>query len=301
MRKLLIGAAIVLCFAACKSNTKLTPQDTPSAGFIRISAEQSFKPILEEQLKVFLSAYPDAKIEIRYKSEIDCFKDLASDSTRMIMVTRGLTKQEESNYRVQLSFAPTFGVLAYNAIAILMNKHNTDSLYSLAQLQQILTGKKPTEVVMDGNNLTGIVRFLKDSLVKNEGFGKNVVSANGSSEVIEYIKKHPNAIGFVAMNWVEDSYDPKQIEIRKELKTALLECTLCAEKGLYAHPSQATIGKGQYSLSLPVYYILKENAPGLGSGFLNFMSLERGQLIFRRSFLVPAKMGFSKRNGMISQ
>jgi phosphate transport system substrate-binding protein len=45
---------------------------------------------------------------------------------------------------------------------------------------------------------------------------------------------------------------------------------------------------------------LKENSPGLGSGFLNFLSLERGQLIFRRAFLVPAKMGFKKRNGLLN-
>ena len=46
-------------------------------------------------------------------------------------------------------------------------------------------------------------------------------------------------------------------------------------------------------------FILKENAAGLGTGFLNFLSLERGQLIFKRSFLVPAKMGFKKRNSML--
>jgi phosphate transport system substrate-binding protein len=80
----------------------------------------------------------------------------------------------------------------------------------------------------------------------------------------------------------------------------MLECTLCEENGMYAQPSQATIGQGQYSLSLPIYYILKENSPGLGSGFLNFLSLERGQLIFRRAFLVPAKMGFKKRNGLLN-
>jgi phosphate transport system substrate-binding protein len=53
-------------------------------------------------------------------------------------------------------------------------------------------------------------------------------------------------------------------------------------------------------MSLPIYYVLKENAPGLGSGLLNFMSLERGQLIFRRAFLVPAKMSFQKRNSMVN-
>ena len=47
------------------------------------------------------------------------------------------------------------------------------------------------------------------------------------------------------------------------------------------------------------HFILKENAAGLGTGFLNFLSLERGQLIFKRSFLVPAKMGFKKRNSLL--
>jgi phosphate transport system substrate-binding protein len=102
------------------------------------------------------------------------------------------------------------------------------------------------------------------------------------------------------MNWVGDNYDPRQVEDRKSIKMGLVECTLCIEKGYYSQPSQSNISKGHYSLSLPIYYILKENAPGLGSGFLNFMSLERGQLIFKRSFLVPAKMGFSKRNGLLN-
>jgi len=35
--------------------------------------------------------------------------------------------------------------------------------------------------------------------------------------------------------------------------------------------------------------VLKENYTGLGTGFTNFLSLERGQLVFRRSYLVPAK------------
>jgi phosphate transport system substrate-binding protein len=153
---------------------------------------------------------------------------------------------------------------------------------------------------MDGSNLTGIVRFLKDSLLHQTAFGKNVVSAKGSEEVISYIKDNPNAIGFVGMNWVGDNYDPKQMEDRKTLKMALVECTLCIEKGYYSQPSQSNISKGHYSLTLPIYYILKENAPGLGTGLLNFMSLERGQLIFQRAFLVPAKMGFKKRKGLLN-
>lgn len=295
MRKVLFIFGIICLLIACQ-NKQNASSDTTSSGTIHVSAEEIFKPVLEEQIKVFKSSYPDANILIEYKSEIECLKDFQSDSTRMIFITRGLTKQEEGAYKNKLAFTPTFGILAYDAVAILINKNTPDSLYSLNDLRKILLGETPKQVVMDGSNLTGVVRFLKDSLTKEKPFGKNVMSTDGSNAVIEYIKSHPNAIGFVALNWIGDKYNVNQVEARKQVKTALLECTLCAEKGLYAQPSQSTISRGEYSMSLPIYYILKENAPGLGSGLLNFMSLERGQLIFRRLFLVPGKMSFQKRN-----
>lgn len=298
MRKGLFIFGMLCLMTACQ-NKQTIPSDTTTSGTIHVSAEQIFKPVLDEQVKVFKSSYPDANILIEYKSEIECLKDFQSDSTRMIFITRGLTKQEEAAYKNQLSFTPTFGILAYDAVAILINKNAPDSLYSLNELRKILVGENPKQVVMDGSNLTGVVRFLKDSLTKEKPFGKNVLSTDGSNAVIDYIKSHPNAIGFVALNWIGDKYNVNQAEDRKQVKTALLECTLCAEKGLYAQPSQSTISKGEYSMSLPIYYILKENAPGLGSGLLNFMSLERGQLIFRRSFLVPGKMSFQKRNSLM--
>jgi phosphate transport system substrate-binding protein len=296
-----IGAFfLAISLIACSNNTPQSAQDTTSAGTIHISAEETFKPILDQQIAVFKSSYPKANFIVEYKSEIECLKDFKQDSTRMIFITRGLNKQEEAAYKNQLGFTPTFGILAYDAVAILVHQNAKDSLFTLSDLRKRLIGDNTQQVVMDGNHLTGVVRFLKDSLTKDKPFGKNVMSADGSEAVIEYIKNNPNAIGFVAMNWIGDKYDVKQEKARKFVKTAMLECTLCAEKGLFAQPSQATIGRGEYSMSLPLYYVLKENAPGLGSGLLNFMSLERGQLIFRRAFMVPAKMSFQKRNSMVN-
>jgi phosphate transport system substrate-binding protein len=300
MRSLLIGWIGMLLLVSCKDATKKTIE-SPNEGLIRISVESSFRPFMEEQLKVFLASNPKAQIEASYKSEIDCFKDLASDSTRMIFVTRGLNKQEQVDYKKSLGFNPNFAILAYNAVAVLIHKSAKDSVFSLEALSQRLTGKSNKEVVMDGNNLTGIIRFLKDSLAKEGSFGKNVVAANGSKEVIDYIATHTDAIGFVGMNWIGDGYDPAQIELRKKVKLGLVECTQCLEKGYFSKPSPATISKAQYPLTLPIYFILKENAAGLGTGFLNFLSLERGQLIFKRSFLVPAKMGFKKRNSLLEK
>jgi len=298
MRPVFLVWICLLLFVSC-NNSLDKAQDTPNEGFIRISVEESFRPFMEEQLKVFLESNPKAKIEASYKSEIDCFRDLANDSTRMIFVTRGLNKKEQAEYKKSLSYNPNFAILAYNAVAVLVHKSAKDSVFSLDELSQRLTGKSNKKVVMDGNQLTGVIRFLKDSLVKDAGLGKNVVAANGSKEVIDYIATHDDAIGFVGMNWIGDGYDPAQVELRKKVKLGLVECTQCIEKGFFSKPSPATISKAQYPLTLPIYYILKENAAGLGTGFLNFLSLERGQLIFKRSFLVPAKMGFKKRNSLL--
>lgn len=284
---------------SCKTNVSNTFKDSPNEGTIRISVEQSFKPFMEEHFKVFAASFPKTNIIVSYKSEIDCFKDLAKDSTRMILVNRGLNKEEQLYYEKALNYRPNFGILAYNAIAVLIHKNAKDSVFTMDDLRQRLLGKVKQALVMDGNNLTGVVRFLKDSLVKSNTLGKNVMAAKGSQEVIEYIIQHPDAMGFLGMNWIGDGYDPKQAAYRNQVKMALVECTLCTEPGFFAKPSPSTISKGQYSLTLPIYYILKENAPGLGTGLLNFMSLERGQLLFKRSFLVPAKMGFKKRTGLL--
>jgi phosphate transport system substrate-binding protein len=100
---------------------------------------------------------------------------------------------------------------------------------------------------------------------------------------------------------VGNESEPSQREDLKKIRLALVECTKCTEKDLFAKPSQSTITFGQYPLIRPLFYILKENWTGLGSGFMNFMSLERGQLIFRRSGLAPAKMSFLKRTSKIQE
>jgi phosphate transport system substrate-binding protein len=300
MRNFIIVILFLFCLTACKGKQSSVLQESTTSGTIRISADESFKPILEEEFKMFRASYPNANLIVEYKPESECLKDLMKDSTRMVFVTKGLSESENEIFKDKLGYSPRFSILAYNAIAIVVNEKSLDTLFTLKSLKEKLTGINTQTVVLDGSHMTGVNRFLKDSLLKEMAFGKNVIAANGSDVVINYVKKHPDAMGFVAMNWINDTYDPKQIEYRKFIKTAMLKCTLCAEKNLYAQPSPATIGKGQYSLSLPIYYILKENFDGLGSGLVNFLSAERGQLIFRRAFLVPAIMSFTERNTVVN-
>jgi phosphate transport system substrate-binding protein len=302
MKKLyLFYCIIVLVLFSCnQANNKKSKDDTPTQGTINISVDESFKPVIEEELKVYHVSYPETNIIASYKPEAECFKDLQSDSTRMIIVAKGLTKDEENYFKNLLSFRPLYDIVAYDAVAVIVNAHAKDSFFTIKELRDILSGKKNMTAIMDGNNATSTVRYLRDSVLLGKPLGKNVVGVNGSQAVIDAISKTNDAIGFVGLSWVGDEYDKKQKEQLKKIHLAQIECVTCEEKDMYAKPSQATITYAQYPLARPLYFILKENGLGLGTGFTQFLSLERGQLVFRRSFLVPAKMNFKIRTSKIS-
>ncbi len=282
-----------------KSEKDFIENDTPKQGTIYLSVDESFKPVIEEQIKVYNSTFPNAVLKVSYKPEVECFKDLYKDSTRLIIVSRGLTKQENNYFKSYLSFEPKYLQVAFDAVAAIVNINNKDSIFTIDDLRKMMIGEKNYTVIVDGNNATSTVKYLQDSILHGKDFSSNVVAVNGSEAVIEAIKTTTNAIGFVGNSWVSNFYDAKQIENLKKIKLALIECTRCSEPGYFVKASQASLTYGQYPLARDLYFIVKENWLGLGSGFANFLSLERGQLIFKRSCLVPSKMNFNKRQGLI--
>lgn len=294
----LYGIVGLLC-VACHTVKKEDTRDTSTKGVIHISVDESFKPVIEEQIRVHHSSFPNTTILASYKSEAACLRDLQSDSTRMVIVAKGLTDDEADAYAAKLYFRPQYGILAYDAIAVIQNREAKDSVFTMAALKDILIGKHKITAVMDGKNATSTVRYLQDSVLRGAPFGTNVVASENSLQVIDIVSNNPDVIGFVGLSWVGDNYDPKQEAYQKKIRMALVECVKCLEKEVFARPSQSTITYGQYPLARPLYYILKENSSGLGTGFMNFMSLERGQLIFRRAFLAPAKMALNSRKGSI--
>lgn len=293
---------MVLCFffTSCHEDQR-TDLDTFDSGTIHISVDESFKPVIDSEIQVFEALHPKAKIIAEYKSEAECFKDMMSDSTRMIIVTRGLTPEEETYYQDKLSVMTSFSKVANDAIAVIVNNNAPDSLFSLTEIRGILegtTGDKQ-KAVFDGLSGTSTARFLLDSVLKGKPFNPEKVFAEKNSEaVIDYVSKNKDVLGFVGVSWIGNHEDSTQLSFLTKVRIASLECT-CPEKS-YVKPYQANIMRKRYPLVRGLYYILKENYKGLGSGFSNFLTEERGQLIFRRAYLGPAKINFTIRTATLN-
>ena len=294
----LLAGFFIVQLPGCKGEQKKDiVEETMKSGTIHISVDESFRPIIDSQIKVFLARNPEAHIIAHYKPEAECMKDLSVDSIRMVIVTRGLSEEEVNSFKNTLGYAPIYGIVASDAIAVLVNNNAKDSLFSVSDIRGMLNGTSGYKytLVMDGNKATSTVRFMIDSVLKGQPFSANVQAAATSEGVIDYVAKNTGAIGFVGVSWIGNPEDTTQLSFLNKVKIANLQCRGC-ETEAYVKPYQANIVLKRYPMVRGLYYILKENYPGLGKGFTSFLNNQIGQLIFKRAYLAPAKMSLQVRH-----
>ncbi len=289
-------AAVLLLpgIVACESGKDPNaPTDTLSSGTIEISADETYKPVIEEQKKVFDSSFPQAHITIHYKSETACFEDLLNKKARIILVTRPLSKGEKEDFLAR-KIATNSLDLARDGVALVTSRESKDSVFVLPQLKGILTGtyKDKITVVFDDPG-SSTVRFIQDSILRGAKLGPNVFAAKTADSVIAYVKKNPAALGFVGMPYVFTGDE----DFRQDVRVGAIKNDTTGE---FLKPFQAYVALQTYPLTRTLYYISREAYPGLGTGFANFLAKERGQLIFRSFGLFPLRMNVIIRDANVN-
>lgn len=283
---------------ACGEKKASKYTDTPSSGTIDISVDESYKPIIEQQLKVFDSSFPDAHINVHYKSETECINDFKSDSARLILITRDLSEAEKQNLLDNKVVTHSLSI-AKDAVAIIVNNNNSDSAVSISELKGILTGEniKNYTVVFD-NQGSSTLRYMLDSIIPGEQLGKNVFATNSNDSVIAYVANNENAIGVVGVSHVSDFNDPEGLAFTNKVRVVSV---LNDSLGQYYKPYQIYIAPNKYPLVRHLYYVHRETHQGLANSFARFLREYRGQLIFKSGRLFPTRVNIIFRGAEVNQ
>ncbi len=287
---------VTVLFAACNENKKNAPTDTLVSGNIDISVDETFRPIIEEQLKVFDSSFPEAHIKASYKAESECIKDFIDGKARMVLITRDLLGNEKEVLE-QKKVVATSLPIAKDGIAIIVNKTVKDTL-TLSEIKGILTGtyKEKRTVVFD-NQGSSTLRYMLDSLIPGEKLASNVFAAKTTDSVVAYVMNNPNAIGFIGVSHVSDFSDPEGLAFISNINVAAV---MNDKDQHFYKPYQAYIAQQVYPLTRDLYYIHRETYPGLATGFASFLSKERGQLIFKQARLFPLRSNIILREASVN-
>lgn len=285
--------------ASCNNNAP-KHNDTSTSGTITIAVDESLKPIIEAEREVFEALYPKAKLNMVYTNEYDAIALLGKDSARIAIVSRELLPEEKAPFDKR-KIVPRNVVIGYDAIGFIMNKSRKDTILTLAQLTDILSGKitnwkelnpsnpsAPIQVVFD-NGKSGAVRHIKDSLLNGKDPGKNCFAVQNNPQVIEKVEGDKNTIGIIGVSWISDGDDSTTTNFLTRVTTvSLVPKHPETAEAPTMKPYQAYIALKQYPLYRNITIINPEGRYGLGTGFASFINSDKGQRIILKSGLVPA-------------
>ncbi|WP_346319136.1 substrate-binding domain-containing protein [Chitinophaga sp. YIM B06452] len=297
MGSLLTASVLAITIAGCAGGSSQGGEkDTPTSGTMRISVDETYQPLIESEIRVFQSLYPKTKIIAEYKPEADCFKDMFNDSSRMIIVTRDL-KEDEKEFFKKEKIRPQSLQLATDAIALIVNNSNPDSILTMDQVRKIMDGtsERKWQIVFDHQN-SSTVRFIRDSINKGKPLPATTMAAKSNPEVIDHVSKNKDAIGVIGVNWISDTNDTKTIEFTNMVTTVKLRADNNTD---FVKPYQFYIGMKSYPLTRGMFYILKEPYQGLGAGFATFLGGQEGQLLIGKYKLYPARLNIVFREATL--
>jgi len=269
--------------------------DTPTTGFIKISIDESLRPLVDAELSTFEALYPRADIEPFYYPEAQAIDALMMDSVRLAVVTRKFTK-EEKDYFKDIKITPTELDVALSAVALIVNRDNTDTLVNMDQIRALLQGKinawnqlgsknkAGIEIVFDNPN-SGLIRHLRDSVAKVDKLPPNTFAVQNNQAVVDYVSENKNALGLIGLEWISDKDDSTSNTFLKRVRVMSV-----AGDSTHFKPYQAYLALKYYPLARKITILSREARAGLGNGFMAFFASERGQRIVLKAGLVPVTM-----------
>lgn len=312
---IIVATTLVLTIpTGCKNKSKKNQRtDTYSSGTIKFVSDESFRPIIEEEVEIFEHIYPNAKLIPEYTNELDAVNMVMTEKRYLAITTRKFTEKEIKNLKDR-KFLPVSIPLAYDGLALIVNNANPDSVISMQDVKQILSGNitkwdklypesklGDIEVAFD-NKQSSTVHYCVDSLLDGKPINSpNIYAVNKSAEVIDFVEKHPNSIGIIGSNWLNDKRDTTNVTFKRNIKVMAVSKMHPATAENSWKPYQYYIYTGYYPMIRTIYALLNDPIHGLPWGFASFISSDhRGQLIIHKAGLLPYRANLQVREVNVS-
>ena len=288
----------VTVFSSCKKGNKDNWTDTLTSGFINIASDENFKTLMNAEIQAFEAHNIEAFITPIYTTEKQAVRLLAEDSVRLAIVTRDLYPSEKA-LLTERKMTARKHLIAFDGIAVVMNRENPDSIINMLSLKKILTGEitewsqlypesryGTIRTILD-NKESGALRYVADSLLRGEKNSPNIYTQDSNLEALDKVVEMPNAIAIIGVNVLSDERSSTYLKYKDKIRIMRIskENTATIENSYL--PYAGDMAQDKYPLWRPVYALVSDPRSGLSSRFTHFLTEEIGQKIILQSGLLP--------------
>ncbi|MFT3751653.1 MAG: PstS family phosphate ABC transporter substrate-binding protein [Paludibacter sp.] len=208
---------------------------------------------------------------------------LLEGTTEIAMSSRKMKFDEKVKCQ-EAGKAITEKVIAFDALAVIVNPSNPVSKLTRAQLEGIFTGKITNWKQVGGADLkiipysretsSGTYEFFKEHILLNKNYVKSILSMPATGAIVQSVSQTKGAIGYVGLAYLER--DVKALSVSFDGKT-------------YVAPSMATAKNKTYPVIRPLFFYYDKKLEAKNAPFVNFVLSAEGQGIVEKIGYVPLK------------
>lgn len=176
-------------------------------------------------------------------------------------------------------------IIAYDALAVVVNPANKVSQLTREQLEGIFTGKITNWKQVGGDDMkiivysretsSGTYEFFKESVLKKKNFANSALMMPATGAVVQSVSQTKGAIGYIGLAYIEKTVKPIKVSYDKG-KT-------------FVAPNVENAKNKSYPVTRPLYYYYLSGVQGKINPFINFIESAEGQAIVLKEGYVPIK------------
>jgi phosphate transport system substrate-binding protein len=260
MKKNLILAAIALvaCFGAVNAQ--------------KIKGSDTLLPLSQKEAENYMKKDAAASVTVTGGGSGVGISALIEGTTDIAQSSRRIKFEEKQKIREGGKSVKEV-IVAYDALAIIVNPGNKVDRLTREQLEGIFTGKITNWKELGGEDLkivpysretsSGTYEFFKESVLKNKNYKSGILSMPATGAIVQSVGQTRGAVGYIGLAYLNS--DVKAVKVSYD------------GGKIFTGPSVESAKDGTYPIVRALYYYYVTAAEKLVSPFINYVLSEEGQ------------------------
>jgi phosphate transport system substrate-binding protein len=272
MKKLLLVIVIMI----------ILPQVYSQNANCKIKGSDTVLPLTQKEAEVFMKKYPGSSIMVTGGGSGVGLAALQNGTTDVAQSSRKM-KLDEKMKMEDAGKAFKEVIIAYDALAVIVNPSNKVGQLTREQLESIYTGKVTNWKDVGGDDLqivlysressSGTFEFFKEHVLNKKNFAQSAMLMPATGAIVQSVSQTKGAIGYVGLAYIEPTV--------KALKVSY-------DKGAtYVIPSVESAMNKTYPIVRPLYYYYLTSVEASAKPFIDFILSADGQKIVKEVGYVP--------------
>lgn len=251
---------------------------------IKVKGSDTVLPLSQKEAEKYMKSNSGASISVVGGGSGVGIAALLDGTTDIAMASRSMKMGEKLKMQ-EAGKAYKETIIAYDALAVVVNPGNKVSQLTREQLEGIFTAKIKNWKEVGGDDLpivvysressSGTFEFFKEHVMNNKSYAASCLMMPATGAIIQSVSQTKGAIGYVGLAYLEK--DVKAIKVSYD-------------KGkTFVAPSMTTAKNKSYPVVRPLYYYYPNSAEAKVKPFVTYVLSAEGQKTVEEVGYVPLK------------